>query len=167
MVMMMRQHISALADGELFDDEAETVLDQLKRNPEGNAEWEIYHLIGDVLRQPDHIRIGASDALYQRLQAEPTILAPQRKTKQNARWFALSAAASVAAMAMVGWFSTQIGQEPQTEFALAQPPSVAATASSSQASARMNEYLLAHQEFSPSASMQGPAPYIHTVADQQ
>ena len=35
----MKQEISALMDGELFDDEAEAILDKLKRNPDKHDEW--------------------------------------------------------------------------------------------------------------------------------
>lgn len=164
----MKQHISALMDGELFDDEAEALLDRLKRDPDGNAEWEVYHLIGDVLRQPGDVRIGIGEALHERLQAEPTVLAPRRRANQNARWFALSAAASVAAMALVGWLSVQIGQEPMPEVAMLQPSPAPASVRPARFSASdMNDYLIAHQEFSPSADMQGAASYARTVAEQQ
>lgn len=162
----MNQHISALADGELFDDEAETLLDQLKRNPKDHADWELYHLIGDVLRQPDCVRMGTSDVIYQRLQAEPTILAPQRRANQNAKWFALSAAASVAAMALVGWMSLQIGEEPVPQIAMLQPAPSSTVRPASVSPEKINEYLLAHQEFSTSPGMQGATPYIRTVAEQ-
>ena len=75
--------------------------------------------------------------------------------------FALSAAASVAAVAVVGWISFQsIDQSQQNANAIAANTSVPAPA-------RMNDYLLAHQEFSPSTAMQGVAPYVRTVADAQ
>ena len=164
----MNQHISALADGELFDDEAEALLDQLKRDPEGRADWEIYHLIGDALRQPESVRIGVSDALFERLQAEPTVLAPRQRANLNARWFALSAAASLVALALVGWMSMQITRQPQGQhIVMLQPHSPVSLQPASFSESGMNEYLLAHQEFSPSSGMQGSTPYIRTVAAEQ
>jgi sigma-E factor negative regulatory protein RseA len=35
------------------------------------------------------------------------------------------------------------------------------------ATGRISEYLIAHQEFSPSTSIQGVAPYIRTVSSWQ
>lgn len=161
----MKQNISALMDGELFDDEAEALLDKLKRDPESQAEWDAYHLIGDALRQPDQTHINISAALRQRLQAEPTVLAPRGRTGQNARWFALSAAASVMALALVTWLSVQVGSEPVQQMAMQQQPPALRPASFA-ANKRMNDYLMAHQEFSPSADVQGAASYIRTVAGQ-
>lgn len=155
----MKQQISALMDGELFDDEAEALLDKLKRNPDEHEEWQTYHLIGDVLRQPDHAYPNISAAMRKRLQAEPTVLAPGRRTSRNARWFALSAAASVLALSLVAWMSLQVGSEPTPQM---QP----IAGGGAHGTKGMNDYLLAHQEFSPRADVQGAASYIRTVAGQ-
>lgn len=161
----MKQNISALMDGELFDDEAESLLDKLKRNPDTHADWHTYHLIGDALRQPDHTHINIGVALRQRLQAEPTVLAPRDRVGKNARWFALSAAASVMALALVTWLSVQVGTQPAPQVAM-QQQSTALRPASFSANNRMNDYLMAHQEYSPSAEVQGAASYIRTVAGQ-
>lgn len=161
----MKQEISALMDGELFDDEADTLLDGLKRNSSAHAEWQLYHLVGDALRQPDHLHADISAALRERLQSEPTVLAPRSRARQNARWFALSAAASVMGVALVAWMSVQVGQEaPQQQMAMQQQAQTVRPASFSANSRGLNDYLLAHQEFSPTADEQGAAAYIRTVA---
>ncbi len=159
----MKQEISALMDGELFEDEAEALLDRFKRQAGSNRDWEVYHLIGDVLRQPEHIRCGFSSTFHQRLQAEPTVLSPHRHTPQRVRNFALSAVASVMALALVAWLSMQIGTEPAVQMANNQPQNPIRPASYQ----IDDDYLMAHQEFSPSVDMQGAATYIHTVAAQQ
>ena len=161
----MKQNISALMDGELFDDEAEVLLDRIKRNPDSDAEWQIYHLVGDALRQPDHLHANFSTALHERLQAEPTVLSPHSRVKQKARLFALSAAASVTALALVTWMSVQIGSEPAPQMAMQQQPNALRPASFP-VNHRLNDYLMAHQEFSPSTDVQGTASYIRTVAGQ-
>lgn len=161
----MKQQISALMDGELFEDEAETLLDKLKHNPAAHSEWQTYHLISDALRQPDHLHANISAAMRERLQAEPTVLAPQRRTGRKMQMYALSAAASVMALAMVAWMSVQVSSEPAPQMAVVQQPSVVRPASFP-ASKEPNGYLMAHQEFSPSADMQGAASYIRTVAGQ-
>lgn len=162
----MKQQISALMDGELFEDEAEVLLDKLKHNPAAHSEWQTYHLISDALRQPDHLHANISAAMRERLQSEPTVLAPQRRTGRKMQMYALSAAASVMALAMVAWMSVQVGSEPAPQMAaLQQQPSVVRSASFS-TDKGLNGYLMAHQEFSPSADMQGAASYIRTVAGQ-
>lgn len=161
----MKQQISALMDGELYDDEAEALLDKLKRSPGTDGEWRTYHLIGDVLRQPDHTYSSIGTAMRERLQAEPTVLAPGRLAARNTRWFALSAAASVMALALVAWMSLQVGQEPPTQMAMHQQ-SVAVRPASLSSNRGMSDYLMAHQEFSSGADVQGTASYIRTVAGQ-
>jgi sigma-E factor negative regulatory protein RseA len=44
------------------------------------------------------------------------------------------------------------------------PAVVAASLTNEPNDGRMNEYLLAHERFSPSTALQGLAPYIRTVA---
>ncbi|MBI3902771.1 MAG: sigma-E factor negative regulatory protein [Nitrosomonadales bacterium] len=161
----MKQNISALMDGELFDDEAEALLGKLKRNPGTHHDWHTFHLIGDALRQPDHLHVNICTTLRQRLEAEPTVFSPRIRSARNARAFALSAAASVAALALVTWMSVRVGQEPAQQVAM-QQPSGAVRPASFAANNRMNNYLVAHQEFSPSMDVQGAASYIHTVAGQ-
>lgn len=161
----MKQQISVLMDGELFDDEAEALFDKLKRNPDVCEEWQAYHLIGDVLRQPDHACCNISAAMRERLQAEPTVLAPRSQNRQKARWFALSAAASVMALALVAWMSVQVGSEPPPQMAMQQSTTALRPASFS-GNKGLNNYLMAHQEFSPSADVQGATSYIRAVAGQ-
>lgn len=159
----MKEHISALMDGELFDDEAEALFDKLKRDPAGYEQWLQFHLISDVLRQPDHVHADLSGVLRERLKAEPTVLAPRSRTGQKVRWFALSAAASVMALAIVAWLSAQVAPEPVPQLAMQQ-----SVDNVRPASVNMDDYLMAHQEYSPSASMEGLNPYyIRTVASEQ
>jgi sigma-E factor negative regulatory protein RseA len=158
----MKEHISALMDGELFDDEAEAVFDKLKRDEAGHEEWLHYHLISDILRQPDHVHADISGALRERLKAEPTVLAPRSRTGQKVRWFALSAAASVMALAIVAWLSVQVSPEAAPQLAMQQPDNNVRPASMN-----MDDYLIAHQEYSPSSSMEGMSRYIRTVASEE
>ena len=158
----MKEHISSLMDGELFDDEADALFDKLKRAPEGYEQWLQYHLISDVLRQPDHVHADISSTLRERLKAEPTVLAPRSRNGQKVRWFALSAAASVMALSIVAWLSVQVAPQQAPQIAMQQPVDNVRPAS-----ANMDDYLMAHQEYSPSASMEGMTPYIRTVASEQ
>ncbi len=169
----MKQHISALMDGELFDEEAEAVVDRLKRNPDAQDEWLVYHLIGDVLRQPDHVHVDISKAVRERLRNEPTVLAPRSHAMHRARWFAISAAASVMALTVVAWLSAKVvpqaAPQPmavQQDSGNMRPASLRTSPQGMQARSSVNDYLMAHQEYSPSNNVQGAASYIHTVAGQ-
>ena len=158
----MKQKISVLMDGELFEDEAESLLDHIKRGSDVHKDWEVYHLIGDVLRQPEHIHCGLSAKVRERLQDEPTVLAPRgRAVKQRMRTFALSAAASLSAVGVVAWMSLQISPEVAPQMAMQQ---TALRPVSMQTRTNSNDYLIAHQEFSPSTDMNGSASYIRTVS---
>lgn len=157
----MKQEISALMDGEMFEDQADIFFDKLNRHPDAQQDWESYHLIGDALRQPDHICKGFGKSFHERLQAEPTVFAPRSRASQRIRNFALSAVASVMALALVAWLSLQVGSEPVPQVAVAQIPQDNAIRP---VSALADDYLMAHQEFSPSADVHVAGPYIHAVA---
>lgn len=157
----MKHEISALMDGELFEDEAEILFGQIKRDPSAHRDWATYHMIGDVLRQPEYVHRDISAIVRERLQNEPTVLAPRsRALKQKARVFALSAAASLLAVGVVAWMSLQISPEASPQMAMQQsnirPVNM-------QIQPKSNDYLMAHQEFSPSNDMNGGASYIRTV----
>ncbi|HEX5337251.1 MAG TPA: sigma-E factor negative regulatory protein [Gallionella sp.] len=158
----MKNKISALMDGELFEDDAEMLLGQIKREPGLHKEWATYHLIGDVLRQPEYIHRDISARVRERMQNEPVVLAPRSQMfKQKARVFALSAAASLLAVGVVAWMSLQIGPDTAPQLAMQQTPLRPA---SLQINPKSNDYLMAHQEFSPSTDMNGGASYIRTVS---
>jgi sigma-E factor negative regulatory protein RseA len=161
----MKHDISAFMDGELFEDEAEALINKMKKNSQAQQEWGSYHLIGDVLRQPDHVCKDISASFRERLQAEPTVFAPRRRVAKKAQYFALSAAASVMALALVAWLSIQVGTEPAPQMASVQQQNSIRPASFSSANG-VNDYLMAHQEFSPSTDVHGAASYIHTVTDK-
>jgi sigma-E factor negative regulatory protein RseA len=158
----MKQEISSLMDGELFEDEADGLLDLIKLDSTNRKDWEIYHLIGDVLRQPEHIHCDLSARVRKGMLDEPIVLAPRvPAAKQKIRAFALSAAASLLAVGVVAWMSLQISPEVTPQIAMQQ---TAARPASLQIRSNANDYLMAHQEFSPSTEMNGGASYIHTVA---
>lgn len=157
----MKHEISALMDGEIFEDESDILFDQIKRDPDAHQDWAVYHLIGDVLRQPEYIHRDISTRVHDKLQNEPTVLAPRTHAlKQKARVFALSAAASLLAVSVVAWMSLQISPEASPQMAMQQtnirPVNM-------QMQPKANDYLMAHQEFSPSNDMNGGASYIRTV----
>jgi sigma-E factor negative regulatory protein RseA len=150
----MRERISVLMDGELEDRAADELIDAMARDRKALETWRTYHLIGDALRERESVPAAAARRLR-----------PQPRT-----WYAL--AASLAAVGLVGW----LGFGPQ------QSPAPVATAPSAQVAqvkravapkptlvplpSGANDYLLAHQGFSPRLGLQGMAPYVLTVSDQ-
>jgi sigma-E factor negative regulatory protein RseA len=166
----MKDRISALMDGELDDKSAAEVIEALGRDREALLVWRSYHVISDAMRESRVLSEGFSVRLAERLAAEPTVLArraalagPQAEKRT---WFALSAAASLAAVALVGWmaFAPQPGVGP-VPVAQLQPAADAKPAIVPLPTAA-NDYLLAHQGFSPRVSLQGMAPYVLTVSEQ-
>jgi sigma-E factor negative regulatory protein RseA len=158
----MKQEISALMDGELFEDDVGMVLDHLKRDPSTRKNWAAYHLIGDVLRQPDHIHSDLSGKVRERMKDEPAVLAPRsHAVMKKMRTFALSAAASLSAVGVVAWMSLQISPEIAPQMVMQQ---AAMRPAGMQIQPRSEEYVIAHQEFSPSTDVNGGASYIHTVS---
>jgi sigma-E factor negative regulatory protein RseA len=213
-----REQISALADGELVDSHVSMALAVL-RQPEEQVTWDLYHQIGDVMRSEEmafSLSDGFAAKMSARLDAEPTIIAPQLTTtaaeqiivpvavndatasnvvslmparKRFVRRFVMPGAAAAAAIVAVVLVT---GQQQSTTVASAPVPTVstvaavsvpsaitnvAATSSMQQGTAsisslaqqgevardpRIDDYLLAHQRFSP--SMYSSAQYARSAA---
>jgi sigma-E factor negative regulatory protein RseA len=160
----MKETLSAWMDSELSGRDDATLLPQLQQDAELRRNWDCYHLIGDALRGVQGADVCAS--VCARIDAEPTVLAPQRRGQpEKLRWAALSLAASVAAVAFVGWIALSGTQQDAPQVAVVAAPQVQPVAAP--AGEAVNDYLLAHQRYSPSNAMQGVAPYVRTVAVQR
>ena len=195
------QDVSDLMDGELDADTAARQIGRLKTDGAAREKWDTYHLIGDALRGEVQAMRGVDSfaltpaltsaftaRLAQALTQEPTVLAPRPvREKSHAQTVWLSAAASIAAIAVVGGITFSVVKQdtPQATVATSTPAAVAVmdgkgtTALSLQAPAaeplvaiagtvvhapHMHEYLLAHQGISPITAIQGVTPYIRTVS---
>jgi sigma-E factor negative regulatory protein RseA len=159
--MVMGEEISRLMDGELDDGMLEVACTRLK-HPDGMADWVCYHVIGDALRGTGNLSPGFASRFAARLAEEPTVLAP-RAAAARPLAYAWAAAAGVAAAALVVWvaFGTL-----QTESAVIAKAGEAASIRGAQIAPRTvpADYLLAHQEYSPSTQIQGVGPYLRSVA---
>jgi sigma-E factor negative regulatory protein RseA len=165
------ERTSAFMDGEIEDSEVTDQVRRMKEDPGLRGAWGTYHLIGDTLRGE---KIGFSQDFNVKLSAklaeEPTILAPRTRTplQTRARRFALPVAASVGGVALVAWLAVFNNPfAPQNEnLALKAPASLAVPTqlAANPASGEVSDYLLAHQQFSPSTTMQGVASYVRTVS---
>jgi sigma-E factor negative regulatory protein RseA len=102
---------------------------------------------------------------FERLHAEPTVLAPFNQRSSKVGFFALSAAASIMAMAFLAWLSVQVDAEPAVQQAQQRPSAL--RIASFPVNEGMNDYLLAHQEYSPSTDVRGASSYIRAVYAKQ
>jgi sigma-E factor negative regulatory protein RseA len=161
----MKQRLSAMMDDAAADDECESCVRGLKDDPELRTTWDVYHMIGDALR--GHTAPEVAARVRERLDAEPTILAPRASApiRRRAAWHALSLAASVAAVALVAWMALPIVQGPG-ERAPGLGEAQTAAAEVVPMARGVGDYLLAHQRFSPAVAIGGIAPYIRSVADE-
>ena len=162
----MKARISALMDGELASREAAGPLDALKSEGEARDAWRTFHLIGDAMRDTQLLSAGIAARVAARLAQEPTVIAPGRvaPARLRPRWQMLSAAASVAAVALVGWVAFG-PQESGPQVAVAPKQDVVVTETAQVAPPdQANDYLYAHQGYSPRNSLQGVAPYVRTVS---
>lgn len=159
------ERISAFMDGELGQEEGAGQIGRLKDDPQARNAWEVYHLIGDSVRGDTGLSPRFMDQLGARLAAEPTVLAPRPRMQQRtARRIALSAAASVGGVALVAWLALVNNPfQPQQNLAVVPQP-VPAQLAAAPADGAVNDYLMAHQQFSPSTTMQGVASYVRTVS---
>ena len=165
----MKDRISALMDGELDDRSAAQTIDALARDAGALDAWRTYHLISDALGESRVLSAGFTSRVAEALAKEPTVLAPgaakASPRREPRRWMAM--AAGVAAVSLVGW----LGFAPQqTAVApVAQAPKVIPAAETRPATVPLpsgtDDYLLAHQGFSPRVSL-GMAPYVRTVSEQ-
>jgi sigma-E factor negative regulatory protein RseA len=160
---MMKNKISAMMDGELFEDEANSAIGLLKVDVDARQDWEIYHLIGDVLRQPEFIHGELSSSVRELMLNEPAIFVLTRRgVTEKLRNITLSAAASLIAVGVVVWMSLQVSPQQQPQMAMQQSQ---LRKVSFPVKPKSNEYLLAHQEFSPSNDVLGGAAYIRNAAE--
>ena len=154
------EEISLLMDGELDAQRVDGACASL-RDSRCVATWVCYHVIGDALRGSAAPPAAFSTRFAQRLAAEPTVLAPQRRQTAPAA-IALAVAATVAAVSVVGWVALSTIPAPTTVITAAQQ---AASVRPSDARRPVdNEYLLVHQEYSPTTAIQGVRPYLRAVA---
>jgi sigma-E factor negative regulatory protein RseA len=161
----MKEQISALMDGELDERAAGDAIERLRTSSEALDTWRLYHLISDGMRDTRLLSAGFAARVVARLAAEPTVLAPGSVPGRTpVQRFAFAAAASVAAVALVGWLA--LAPQPEVRQPLAQAQPASAPAVNVPLPRAAQDYLLAHQGFSPRVSLQGMAPYVRTVADR-
>jgi sigma-E factor negative regulatory protein RseA len=160
------EKISQLMDGELGRRETKTTIELLESDQALARSWETYHLIGDSLRSEAELPLDFTRRLHERLGQEPTLIAPHMRLSHRVVRYTLPLTAGVAGITLVVWLALPLHdtlQPASNAVALSQTGSVPHAVLQSNRGA-VNEYLTAHQEFSPSTAMQGLAPYVRTVS---
>ena len=158
----MNENISRLMDGELPDDELDRVCTALAR-PEAQATWICYHVIGDALRGQAQMLPGFATRFAARLSSEPTLLAPRRRVPKDAISWGWAAAATLAAVTVVGWTAFSLVDDTPAAIAKAREAGAIRAAQIRPQVRVPADYLLAHQEYSPSIALQGASPYVRAV----
>jgi sigma-E factor negative regulatory protein RseA len=159
----MTREISELMDGELDATAAQALISRSKGASPLDEDWALYHLIGDTIRQQAFFSPRLLEQVSARLAAEPTVLVPRTRFGGQKFLRYAAAAAAAAAVVAVAWIGIQaVGDAPGPQMASVQEP--AARPASVPMPTRINDYLLAHQEYSPSSVVHGVAPYVRTVS---
>ena len=174
----MNEQVSCLIDAELDDPICIAVLDRLRDDGELRETWATYHLIGDALRGTRSVGVSRL-SFAQRLEAEPTVLAPATLDVPYARPSprhdrarnALSVAAGLSAIAFVAWMAVPTFMPVQTasdeKSAVSSSVASAGDSATKVPEARgVEDYLLAHQRFSPTFAIQGAVPYVRMVSEE-
>lgn len=171
----MKTRVSALMDGELEQQDAQSTLQSLKSTEALRREWQDFHVIGDALRGESQLPMDITARVMEALQDEPTVLAPVRRAPKRWLQSALALAASAAGVAVVAWVG--LGSEPSVlpnngsgamltaSRSLSSPvPQVAAQPVAETNAPRMQEYLLAHQTHGSAGALLSGSHYVRTVS---
>ncbi|GGP27392.1 sigma-E factor negative regulatory protein [Silvimonas amylolytica] len=148
----MKEHLSALIDGELEPAEFDHVLAQLHADPALRDDWQDWHLVGDVMQQHPILSPDFMKNFSDRLATEPVVLVPaaaSRRRRFMRRALApLSAAASVAFLSVVGWqaFHGAYTGSPLAAPQMAAVKQQAVRVASTGTDNRFRAYLVAHHE---------------------
>jgi sigma-E factor negative regulatory protein RseA len=160
--MVMNEQISRLMDGDVDASEMEAMCAMLKGGA-AMATWSCYHTIGDALRGETAVTRNVGAAVARQLAAEPTVLAPRVRTVSRPASWAWAAAASIAAVTVVGW--TAYSLVDATPAGLAKAGEAGTMRAAQIRSLTVPpDYLLAHQEYAPANALQGVGPYMRDVA---
>ena len=162
------EKISAFMDGEIGGAEATVQIKRLKEDTQLRAAWDTYHAIGDTMRgEKLWLSQRFTESFSELLAKEPTVLAPHTRSplQTTVRRFALPVAASVGGMMLVAWlalFSNPFA--PKENVAVMTPAPTETSSKARLASEEVDDYLMAHQQFSSGATLPGVASYVRTVS---
>lgn len=183
------ERYSALIDGELPESEAATLLADLGQDKSARQTVGRFYLIGDAVRNavPEHWRPDFVSNVTRAVEKEPFWLLPSPASRAKKKWLVGGAiAASACAFALFMSISDQgqlvgkptliVGQAMQiseeTRRIPASPtrstpqPQTRRSSSSFAGESRLNSYLVKHNQYLDSFTVQGVAPYARVVGYQ-
>lgn len=188
-----RELVSALADGELRGEEFSRAMELLGKSDPAVALWRSYHVTGDALRGADVAVTGREQAFVERLRLQldgeaiarvpvssmqqelPRLLDGSRESAKYAandparRWRWLAAAASVVAMAAIGWQLLGLDATAPPSAQLSQVDGAAVNAAADAASGvmlrdpRLDELMAAHKQFGGTSALQMPSGFLRNA----
>jgi sigma-E factor negative regulatory protein RseA len=162
----MNSEVSALMDGELDKKSSDRLMARLNEDEEIRNSWSTYHLIGDALRQQPLYHFSLQDKILQSL-AEESGPQPAR-TASRPFQYGIAAVALVATASIVAVLVTRdtaSGTRPDVMGRQALPTGGSRLPIPAlNPATHVDEYLLAHQEFSPSVFPYRHAEYLRSVA---
>ena len=157
--MVMNENISRLMDGELDDAEVERVFARAEAADGAMATWVCYHVIGDALRGAARPTPGfaARFAARARGRADGARAAAPRQTRPAAVRLGGRRPRSRRSPSSAGPRCRML-DPPPTAIAKAREAAVGARGAGAPAARVAADYLLAHQEYSPTTAIQGVGP---------
>lgn len=195
--------LSALVDGRLQGEEFARALAAVAMSDDALSNWHAYHVAGDVMRCPDLAACRGDRAFVARLrrrlvvteEREPVVMIgggngvvpPPPNGRENGiaasandavmRWKWFAAAASVAAVATMGWHLSQLGTSGSAQLATTAPSSSVVAATVAQPSGgepprmlrdpRLDELLAAHRQLGGTSALQMPAGFLRNATFEQ
>ena len=184
--------MSAFVDGELPHSEVDAILEGYSESADARANWQAYHLIGDVLRNSSASVLPAQSAQdfvseFNRRLAAETVLS-RVAGAENApivraaaandavfRWKLVAGLASLAAVVAVSWtliesVSSPVGGGPQLALVSSPattPPAGAVVVQTAQGQvlrdARLEELLAEHRQYGGMSALQMPAGFLRNA----
>jgi sigma-E factor negative regulatory protein RseA len=186
--MQTRELISAMADGQLRGEAFGRGMDAAASDAVALEAWQMYHLIGDVLRSSE-LAAGTLPGLFlsrlqSRLEDEPrpvsesfgqapgnALSAGTRRqaasNDTNFRWKLVAGFASLTALAAIGWSTVGEFAKPQQTQLAAIPSAVVPVVGAPgpmMRDARLDEFLAAHRQLAGTSALQAPAGFLRNAA---
>jgi len=161
--------LSAFIDGEAGDEDYTDAL----AHADARADWDVYHLIGDVMRSPalaQPLNAGFSAKVAAAIAAEPAIVAaPRRNTTVRRKFvtrYGLPGLAAAAAVASVTWMAQPYFLPGGTG---RNSPAIASSVDAGRlpAGVQLADYLDAHRQYSGLSSVRQVSVSVGTTAAQR
>jgi len=188
------ERISALADGQLEDDEIARTMAWVASSQEARDTWHAYHVMGDALRGTElgdcsgdrefvarlRERLASADVRVD-VATTPAVSRVANAAERSAndaaqRWKWLAVAASVVTVAVLGWHVGSVGTAPSPQLAGMPAEGPGVQSSNAAASAeppvmlrdpRLDELLAAHRQFGGTSALQMPSGFLRNATFEQ